>query len=190
MKLWTPTANYGLTIPKLEINGKPAPYPVYNERAIRAGAGVMFALAFFTLSYTFYTRDFRLLSVVAPFLWLDFFIKVMWGSQYSLVGKLAAWLVRGQRPEYVGAIQKRFAWGIGLFMASLMILLVMVLGIHKYVPLVICGICLVFMWMETSLGICVGCKIYAGLLKAKILPEPEFRPACPGGVCEVPSRKK
>lgn len=37
----------GATIPNLMIHGKPAPYPVVNERAVRAGAGMLFALGFF-----------------------------------------------------------------------------------------------------------------------------------------------
>jgi hypothetical protein len=188
MPIWTPASEYGLCPPHATIDGKPVHYPVYNERAIRAGAGVMFLIGVLTMSYTFYTRDFSAISVVAPLFWFDFLIKVVRGGQYSPVGILAAQLVKGQKPEYVGAIQKRFAWSIGLFIASLMILLVLILGIRQYVPLVLCGICLLFMWMETSLGICVGCRIYSFLLDAKILPEPEIRPACPGGVCARPKK--
>lgn len=38
---------YGRTIPGLLIHGKSAPYPVLNERAIRAGAGMVFVVGFF-----------------------------------------------------------------------------------------------------------------------------------------------
>lgn len=38
---------YGKIIPGLKIHGVSAPYPVLNERAIRAGAGMMFAAGFF-----------------------------------------------------------------------------------------------------------------------------------------------
>lgn len=189
MCIWKSAREYGHLIPNLTIDGQPAPYGVYNERAVRAGAGIMFVIVFFTITYTFYTRDFTVFSFVAPFLWIDFFIKVFWGNQYSPIGILAALLVKGQRPEYVGAIQKRFAWGIGLAMATLIMTIVFGFGVRQLVPLVICGICLLFMWMETALGICVGCKIYAFLLDKKILPEPDIRPVCPGGVCAVSKKR-
>lgn len=189
MQLWKSNKTYGIEIPDLTIHGEPAPYPVYNEREIRAAAGLMFVTAFFTFMYTWFTRDFSLLWYVVPLFWIDFLIKVLWGGEYSPFGILGAMMVRGQRPEYVGAIQKRFAWGIGFVMATLMLVLVLALGIRAYVPLAICGICILFMWMETSLGICVGCKIYGKLIDWKIIPEPEFRPACPGGVCSIGKKK-
>ncbi len=44
---------YGRVIPGLMIHGKPAPYPVLNERAIRAGAGIVFAFGMFSFSKRF-----------------------------------------------------------------------------------------------------------------------------------------
>lgn len=64
-------------------------------------------------------------------------------------------------------------------MGTLMMLTVFVFDIRGYIPLIICGICLLFMWLESAVGVCVGCKIYYQLVHKKYVREPEHRPACP-----------
>ena len=176
---------YGELIPGLEIDGQPADYGIVNERAIRATAGIMFLIGFFTFMTVFHTKDYTLMYIVVPAFWLDFALKTFFGPKYSIFGFLGRRLVKGQKPEYVGAIQKRFAWSIGFTLASMMMIFAIGLGIRGPLPFVICNTCLFFMWMETSLGICAGCKIYGFLLKKGILKQPEVKPACPGGACKV-----
>lgn len=176
---------YGKVIPGLTIYGKPAPYPVLNDRAIRAGAGIMFVLGFFSFMQAFYLREFVYLKFVVLFFFIDFLMKVVIGTRFSPVSITANWIVRNQNPEYVGAIQKRFAWSIGLVLSGTMVLLVWILGVTGPINLSICSICLTFMFLETSFGICVGCKIYNFLLAQGIMKMPEHKPACPGNVCSV-----
>jgi len=186
MTFFTSNENYGKKIENLIIDGKPALYPVFNERQIRAGAGIMFLIGISTMFIVSFTRDYTLLYIVVPTFFIDFLIKVVNGTKYSLIAFIAGLCVRGQRPEFVGAIQKRFAWSIGLFMSFLMIFLVLILGIHSYnIPKLICGTCLIFMWMESSLGICVGCHMYFKLIQIGIIKKPEIFPACPGGACPI-----
>jgi len=120
----------GKIIPGLTINGEPAPYGVLNERAVRATAGIMFAIGFFTLLTTFYTKEYNLLYFVVVSFFLDFLIKVLIGPAFSPFSKLGSFLVRKQNPEWVGAIQKRFAWGIGLAMTLIMIHVVILFEIR------------------------------------------------------------
>ncbi len=160
-------------------------FGVVNEREVRAAAGIMFLLGILTFLTVLFTRDFTLLYVLVPLFWLDFLLKTVWQPKYSLFGFLGGRLVSGQRPEYVGAIQKRFAWGIGLILASIMLVFAIGFGVRGVLPLTICTVCLFFMWMEAALGICVGCKIYKFLLEKKILPEPKVLPTCPGGACSL-----
>ncbi|MBD3328234.1 DUF4395 family protein [Candidatus Peregrinibacteria bacterium] len=176
---------YGKIIPGLQINGKPAPYPVVNERSIRATAGIMFAIGFFTFATILYTRDYTLMYIIVPLFWLDFFLKAVFDPKYSIFGFFGRLFVRGQKPEYVGAIQKRFAWSLGLAMATTMMIIAIGFGIRGVAPFAICMTCLLFMWMESALGICVGCKIYSFLLKKGVMKMPEFKPACPGGACSI-----
>lgn len=54
---------YGKVIPGLTIFGKPSPYPVLNERAIRAGAGIMFLFGSFSFFQAFYLREFLFIKI-------------------------------------------------------------------------------------------------------------------------------
>lgn len=176
---------YGKTIPNLTIHGKPAPYPVLNEREIRAAAGIMFLIGIITFGIVFFTRDFTLLYIVVPLFWLDFFLKAVFQPHYSIFGKIAEFIVRKQEKEYVGAIQKRFAWSIGLALASIMLVFAVGLGVRGALPFTICTICLFFMWMESALGICVGCNMYTFLINKGLIKKPDIKPACPGNVCSI-----
>lgn len=160
-------------------------YGVVNERAVRAGAGMMFLAGILTFAYTYYTRDYKYVNIIVPIFWFEFFVKVVFGPKYGPIGFIAKLLVRKQQPELIGAIQKRFAWSLGLILATIMLIFAVGMGVRGKLPFIICTTCLTFMWMESALGICVGCKIYNALLKAKILKEPEFKPACPGGACAI-----
>lgn len=176
---------YGTCIPDLMIDGRPAPYGVVNERAIRATAGIMFLIGIITFYLVVGLQMRAALYVTVPLFWLDFLLKVWKGPQWSIFGIFGRYLVRTQKPEWVGAVQKRFAWSIGLFLASSMMVVSLGLGIRGWLPLAICGTCLFFMWLESAVGICAGCVIYKYLLKAGIFPDPEHRPACPGGSCSI-----
>ncbi|MCP4522830.1 MAG: DUF4395 domain-containing protein [Candidatus Gracilibacteria bacterium] len=180
----------GQTIPGLTIHGVPAPYGVVNERSVRATAGIMFSIGFFTLLYTFFTKDYFLLQVVVSTFFFDFFIKVLWGPKYSPLSFLGKTIVSQQKPEYVGAIQKRFAWTLGLLMSGSVLLISIFFEIRGILPLSLCATCLSFMWLESSAGICVGCKIYYFLIDKKIIKTPQIRPACPGGSCSLKNTKK
>ncbi len=176
---------YGRVIPGLTLHGQPAPYPVLNERAIRAGAGMVFVLGLFAFFQAFFLGHFEYIRILVPFLFLDFLMKTVIGIRFSPVSALAQLIVRGQTPEYVGAIQKRFAWSIGLVLSGTMLILIYGLGIQGWPNLTICAVCLTFMFMESAFGICVGCKIYALLLRLGLIAKPQYRPACAGNVCAL-----
>jgi hypothetical protein len=177
--------SYGEVIPGLKLYGKPAPYPVLNERSVRAGAGIMFVLGLFAFFQAFFLREFTYINIIVVIFFIDFFIKVVLGSKFSPITIIGDFLVRGQEPEYVGAIQKRFAWTIGLVLSVIMMTLIFGFSVMGPFNLVICILCLVFMFLESVVGVCVGCKIYNYLLAAKIIPQPEYKPVCPGNVCSI-----
>lgn len=112
-------------------------------------------------------------------------MKVVVGTKFSPISFVANLIVKSQNPEYVGVVQKRFAWSIGLVLSGTMMVLMYGFGIQGLPNLIICGTCLTFMFLETSFGICVGCKIYNQLVHWGVLRQPEFKPACPGNVCDI-----
>ncbi len=176
---------FGKIIPGLEIDGEKASYRVLNEREVRAGAGIMLILGLFAFAMAYFEGDYFYVKGVVVLFFIDFLIRVIWGTCPSPVSMLARFMVRKQDPEWVGAVQKRFAWAIGLLMAGTMMILLVSLDIKGMQNLILCSICLVFMWLETSFGICVGCKMYYGLMKLGIISEPKERPRCAGGSCSI-----
>ena len=187
--LFTSSDSYGTVVPSLEIHGKPAPYPVVNEREVRAVAGLMFAIGLMTLMHSFYTKDMSVVTVVVPVFFTEFFLKVCKGPSWSFLAYLVRPLINNQRPEYVGAIQKRFAWTLGLVFSAAVMFVLFGMQVRGVVPLSMCATCLVLMWLESAAGVCVGCTIYRWLIDKSILPKPALLPACPGGVCELPAKK-
>lgn len=162
-----------------------ANYPVLNERSVRATAWIMFFIGMSTVFYSFFTKDYILLQIVLPLFFINFIILVLWGPKYSPLSFLGRILVQKQKPEFVWAIQKRFAWWLWLIMSWIVMLIVFGFQITWWIPLTLCGICLLLMWMESSLWVCVGCNIYSLLLDKKIIATPMVKPACPGWVCSL-----
>ena len=72
----------------------------------------------------FYDQNIKLAFLVVAAFWVDFVLKVFFGPGWSYIGWIGARIVRKQKPEYVGAIQKRFAWSIGLGLSSIVLVLV------------------------------------------------------------------
>ena len=81
-----------------------------------------------------------------------------------------------------------FAWGMGLAMALTMTVMVFALGVRGPPNLFLCSACLTLMWLESSFGICVGCKLYHLGIRWNLIKAPEVMPACPGGACPMPRR--
>jgi hypothetical protein len=97
-------------------------------------------------------------------------------------------MVGHKRPRWVAAAPKRFAWSMGLVMALAMTIITNS-GIRGYLPRTMCLICLTLMWLESSLGLCLGCKIHALLVKGGWTSyDPEFD-LCADGTCEVPFQR-
>jgi hypothetical protein len=157
--------------------------PVLNEREIRAAAGLLFVLMFAAIAAAALQGSFVLLKYAIAIFLPDMLIRVLVSPRYAPTLILGRLIVRNQVPEYVGARQKKFAWIIGVALASVMFVLVSVLNTYGPISGIICLLCLVFLFCETAFGICIGCKLYALVAREK----PEH---CPGEVCEVGDRQE
>jgi hypothetical protein len=151
---------------------------VLNEREARAGAGILLVVALVAFMHAVLEGNFNLIRIVVVAFFIDFFIRVLVNPRYApslVLGRIA---VSNQQPEYVGAPQKRFAWAIGLALASAMLYLVVFQNMRGPATMLACVICLVLLFFETAFGICLGCKLYNIFNKEKAQ-------LCPGGVCEI-----
>ncbi|MDO9203539.1 MAG: DUF4395 domain-containing protein [Hydrogenophaga sp.] len=152
--------------------------PVLNERAVRASAGILFAVALIAFMHAFLQGNFQPTRVFVVAFVIEFAVRLFVNPQLAPVYMLGQWVVRHQQPEWVGAPQKRFAWGIGLALGLSMFWLLVVQQVIGPVNMLVCGLCLVFMFFESVFGICIGCKVYNLFNK-------EQAQLCPGGVCET-----
>jgi len=155
---------------------------VLNEREARAGAGILFLIGLLSLVNAVALGHIIVTKVFISFFTLDFFMRVI-QPRYSpslLLGRL---FVQNQRPEYVGATQKRFAWGIGLMLAIPMFYLLVIDFQPNPIKVLVCIICLALLFFESAFSICLGCKIYGFFKKDPVTH-------CPGGVCEIRAKDK
>jgi hypothetical protein len=157
--------------------------PVLNEREIRAGAGLLFVLMFVAIMSAALLSEFTLLKYAVTIFLTDILIRVLINPRFAPSLIVGRWIVRNQTPEYVGAAQKKFAWIIGIVLAVVMFVLQVVVNSFSPITGLICLTCLIFLFFESSFGICIGCKVYSLIYKDKAQ-------YCPGEVCDIKERHK
>ena len=156
--------------------------PVLNEREIRAAAGILFLIMFISIMIVILKGDFLMLKYAITIFLTDILIRVFVNPRFSPSLIIGRFIVRNQVPEYVGAQQKKFAWVIGVVLATIMFILQVVVNAYSPITGLICFICIIFLFFETAFGICLGCKFYTMLYKEKAQ-------YCPGEVCDVKSKQ-
>jgi len=150
---------------------------VLNEREARAGAGILFAIGLLSLMNAVALGHIIVTKVFISFFTLDFLIRVI-QPRYSPSLLLGRFFVQNQKPEYVGAIQKRFAWGLGLLLALPMFYLLVINFQPNPIKVLVCMLCLILLFLESAFSICLGCKLFELFKKDPVTH-------CPGGVCEI-----
>lgn len=156
--------------------------PVLNEREIRASAGILFVFMLISLMLILFQGNFIMIKYVIVLFLSDMIIRVFVSPRYSpalIIGRL---IVGNQVPEFVGAAQKKFAWIIGVFLSSMMFVLIVLLNSYSIITGLTCLICLIFLFFESAFGICLGCIVYKWIYKEKVQ-------YCPGEVCDVKSKQ-
>ena len=155
---------------------------VLNEREARGAAGIMLLFAMIAFMTAWFKGDFTPTKLTIVAFFIDFFIRVLINPRYSPTLIMARWMVNNQTAEYVGAPQKRFAWAIGLVLATFMMFLVVINDVRGPINMITCLVCLILLFFESAFGICVGCKMYNLFNKEKAQ-------LCPGNVCEIKDRQ-
>ncbi len=154
---------------------------VLNEREARAGAGILFAIGLLSLMNAVALGHVIVTKFFISFFTLDFLIRVV-QPRYSPSLLIGRFFVQNQRPEYVGAIQKRFAWTIGLLLAIPMFYLLVINFQPNPIKVLVCMLCLVLLFLESAFSICLGCKLFELFKKDPVTH-------CPGGVCEIRAKE-
>ena len=154
--------------------------PVLNERAVRAAAGILFFLALISFMNAWLMGNFQPTRVFVGCFLIEFTIRIFINPRFAPVMIVGEWMVRKQTPEWTGAPQKRFAWGIGFALVLSMLYLVVLKNVVGPINLIVCSLCLLLLFFETAFCICIGCQVYNWFNNDKAQ-------LCPGGVCEIPS---
>lgn len=143
------------------IVGFPDPVNEVSARVVAAGV-VVLALATITLDQPWVT------AVIA----YGFVARVLSGPTLSPLGQLATRVVTprlGVEPRYVPGPPKRFAQGIGAVLSVTAAMLA--LGFGLVVPgYAVLGALVVAAGLEAGLGLCLGCQIFALLMRARVIP--------------------
>jgi hypothetical protein len=169
--------------PSFAADGTRAHAAVVNEHEVRAAAGLTMAIGAVAFAYAYFTKQYVPLQVAASLFFAEFLIRVTAGLRYSPIGIVARVLMLGRAPEWVSTKPKRFAWTLGLAMALPMAVITNS-GIRGPLPRTICLICLTLMWMESALGLCLGCKIYGLLVRRGWIGTDPAIEVCADGSCE------
>jgi hypothetical protein len=139
------------------------PNPV-NEKAARVVAGVVAVVAVVVLL----TGWHWLLLVLA----YGFWARVLTGPKLSPLGRFAMRVAapRLGQPKYVAGPPKRFAQGIGAALTSVAALLALGFGRDTAAD-VLTGLLVVAATLESVFALCLGCQIFAVLMRLGLVPE-------------------
>jgi len=163
--------------------GAAVPAQVVDEHQVRAAAGTTMVLGGVAFAFAYFRQVYWPLQAVSALLTLEFLIRATAGLRYSPVGALASVLTRRHRPEWVSARPKRFAWTLGLAMSGAMAVITNS-GIRGWLPRTICLICLALMWLESVLGLCLGCEIHRLLVRRGWASGDPASTTCAHGACD------
>lgn len=179
------TRVYGRVIDGLTVDGAPVRAGVYNEHEVRAAAGITMAAGAVVFAYAYFDANYVPLRVVATAYFVEFLVRVVFGFTSSPVGILSRWLVRREAPLWVSAKPKRFAWTLATGISAATAIITNA-GISGWLPRTLCLICLTLMWMESSLGICLGCEMHGLLVRRGWVEKDSAFEVCANGACAVP----
>jgi hypothetical protein len=145
------------------------PNPI-NEKAARTVAFVVVVAAIVTLA-----TGWRWLLIPIAY---GFVARALAGPTFSPLGRLAMDVVAprlGEKRPTPGP-PKRFAQAIGAVVTTAAAIGGLALGWTTFAD-VLLGLMVVFAGLESLLGICVGCRIFAVLMRLGVIP-PETCEAC------------
>lgn len=140
------------------------PNPVNEVSARLVAAGVV-VLALVTIVF-----DLPWLTLVIAY---GFIARVAAGPRFSPLGLLVTKVLTPALPfkeKLVPGPPKRFAQAIGVVFSVSAAILAVGLGLTT-AAYVVLGVLAFFAFLESAFGLCVGCRVFALLMKAGLIPE-------------------
>ena len=163
-------------------------YKVLDERVMRGSAGIMLLLAIIASINGFILKEYIVIPFIVGFMMVNFMIGVFINPKFSPTVLLASLMVIKQSELPIGAIQKKFAWTLGLALTTAIFSMSLLLqtDVAWFGPVcMLCLICISLLYLETAFGICVGCQLYFLGIRVKLIKAPAVAPNCMGDSCET-----
>ncbi len=139
----------------------PNPVDEVSARLVATGVVVMVVTMFVTRQWW----------ILVP-LTFGFIARVASGPRFSPLGRLVTRVIRPRlsvAPRLVPGPPKRFAQGMGVaFSATASVLILLDATVAAVVVL---SMLLVAASLEAFVGLCLGCKVFAGLMRIGVVPE-------------------
>jgi hypothetical protein len=177
----------GQTLFAVAADGRELHAAVYDENEVRAAAGLTMVAGAVAFAYAYFDAQYVPLQVVSSVFFVEFLTRLTLGLRRSPAGVLARAITRRRPPEWVSAKPKHFAWTLGLGLSFAMMIITNS-GVRGTLPRAICLVCLTLMWLESVLGLCLGCQLHAWLTRRGLKGDDPEVEVCAGGVCEVSPR--
>ncbi|CAJ1938900.1 unnamed protein product [Cylindrotheca closterium] len=142
-----------------------------DEHAVRTRAGLLNIVTVVALMNVFFIEDPELVNIIFPLVAWEFTSSLIFGltpfAPLGWIGTIMSTILQ-PTPLWKPANPKRFAWAIGLMLATTCFILVQYrkeLG-AAYKPSVtaVAFTCFLATWLEGNAGFCVGCFLYNNVL--------------------------
>lgn len=163
-------------------------YKTVDEHQMKANASVMLIVGIIAFMNGFMLQNYIALPFITGFLVVNFMIGLFINPKFSPTMIIAKIMTKDKEPLPIGAIQKKFAWSLGLILtATIFVLSIMLLEKPELFNTLcmLCLVCITILYFESVFGVCIGCKLYQLALKMKLIKAPEDRPNCMGDGCDI-----
>ncbi len=188
-------------------------YWFVNETQVRIETWLALIFAIFSFISIVFLWYLTIPTYIIWALFFDFLYKVFVEPRSFVFWKISEIIVSkfwNNKKVFVWAVQKRFAWFIGLILSFLAFYCILIISwtlyskwiavdvylwfLEKSIPafmavpfnpsIIACILCIVFMFLESVFWYCVWCQIYKKLVEKNILKEIKWQ-NCVNWACEI-----
>lgn len=145
------------------------PAEIYmDEHAVRIRAGILNTITWIAVINIFFWKEPIMVPILFPIVAFEFLVSANFGlGPIAPIGTVATFMASKLHPEpyWKPARPKRFAWYIGLFLATSCLTIFLLrkeMNKDLYQPLIaaVALTCNVATWLESVCGFCFGCFVY------------------------------
>jgi hypothetical protein len=161
-------------------------YKSVDENLMKHSATVMLYWGLATFTFGYMMQLFWILPWMLGLFVLNFMIGLFIKLEYA-PSMLIAKLLHKEEPQPIGAVQKQFAWYLGLLVSIISLVLSIFLQSDPDLFVLLCGLCIFcnsMLYFEAILGFCVGCQLYKAAKTLGLVKTPKVQPKCMGNQCD------